>query len=92
VLAPETAFDWQLRHTYDSGYGLQFAAGTVTDTIRCPFCLSSFAFASATRRRTSLCSYNSAMEINRDWYIRSGVYLTLERLQMLVYRTLFRKL
>jgi hypothetical protein len=32
------------------------------------------------------------MERNRDWYIRSGVYLTLERLQMLVYRTLFRKL
>jgi hypothetical protein len=31
------------------------------------------------------------MEENRAWYIQKGVYLLLERLQMYVYRTLFKR-
>ena len=35
--------------------------------------------------------YDATLERNRDAYIRAGVYLIVERLQMLVYRTLLKK-
>ena len=35
--------------------------------------------------------YNATVAANRDLYIRTGVYLVVERLQLLVYRTLFKK-
>lgn len=35
--------------------------------------------------------YNETMERNRDVYIRGGVYLIVERLQLLVYRKLFKR-
>ena len=37
-------------------------------------------------------SYNECMERNRDAYFAAGVYLVVERLQMLVYRTTFKKI
>jgi COP9 signalosome complex subunit 12 len=36
--------------------------------------------------------YNATMESKRDEFIQKGVYLTIERLQMLIYRTLFKKM
>lgn len=38
------------------------------------------------------CSFNDSMEAHRDAYIRAGVFLILERLQMHVYRTLIKRM
>lgn len=40
-------------------------------------------------RTGDILRYNACVEKHGDWYIREGVYLTLERMQILIYRTLF---
>lgn len=42
-------------------------------------------------RTGNVAVFNGAMEEHREYFIREGVYLLLERLQMHVYRTLFKR-